>query len=96
MNGGNADVVDHDADEPTDEAMAAEKGGIDMNEIELQREGAGVDIRFDPAVLESLLERGFDGLAPIIINITPIPSIYPLLGLDPRGRKEDYELSQLN
>ncbi len=65
-------------------------GGIDMNAIDLERRGAGVDIQFDPAELQELIDAGIDGFAPVIINITPLPSVLPLLGLEPR-REEDAE-----
>jgi hypothetical protein len=33
--------------------------------------------------LQEIIDAGIDGFAPIIINITPLPSVLPLLGLDP-------------
>ncbi len=72
---------------------ANDVGGIDMNEIDLDREGAGVDIQFDPAELQGLIDTGIDGFAPVIINITPLPSVLPLLGLDPVVREEEMDIS---
>ena len=73
-----------------------ELGGIDMNSIGLERQGAGVDIRFDPAELQELIDAGIDGFAPVIINITPLPSVLPLLGLEPRKEEDAEELSKVN
>ena len=72
-----------------------EVGGIDMNTIDLDREGAGADIRFDPAQLQELIDAGIDGFAPVIINITPLPSVLPLLGLEPQRKEDDLEVSGL-
>jgi len=70
-------------------------GGIDMNQINVDRQGYGVDIQFDPIEIQGMIDRGIDGFAPVIINLTPLPSVLPLLGLEPK-REEDFELSQLN
>jgi len=42
------------------------------------------------------LNMQIDGFSPIIINITPIPSVLPLLGLEPRSRDDELEVSRLN
>ena len=70
-------------------------GGIDLNEIDVDRKGAGVDIQFDPVQIQEIIDMGIDGFAPVIINFIPLPSVLPLLGLEPR-KDEEYELSQLN
>ncbi len=44
---------------------------------------------FDPAELQELIDLGIDGFAPVIINITPLPSVLPLLGLDPATKEEE-------
>ena len=67
-----------------------------MNAIDLSRQGAGVDIQFDAAELQELIDAGIDGFAPVIINITPLPSVLPLLGLEPANKEEDMEVSRLN
>ncbi len=66
------------------------RGGIDMNRIDLEREGSAVEIEFDPVEMQTMLENGVEGFAPVIINLTPLPSILPVLGLEPRDRKEEY------
>ncbi len=60
-------------------------GGIDMNRIDLERQAGGERIAFDEAALEELLRNGVDGFAPIIIEIAPITSPLPVLGLAESG-----------
>ncbi|MFA5088076.1 MAG: HEAT repeat domain-containing protein [Candidatus Omnitrophota bacterium] len=69
-------------------------GGIDMNEIEVERQGSGVTIKFDPAQVQNIIDKGITGFTPVIINIVPIPSILPLLGLAPAVKEEEMELSK--
>jgi len=77
---------------PLDHAMQALKvaknsqdlGGIDLNQINVNREGKAVVVQFDPAQLNELMRDGFEGFMPVIINITPIQSPLPLLGVNPR------------
>ena len=64
-----------------------------MNTIDLGREGAGVDIQFDPTELQEIIDAGIDGFAPVIINITPLPSVLPLLGLEPQRKEDELEVS---
>jgi len=85
------DVIEH----KTQVTSHTTPGGIDLNEIEVDRQGAGVNIQFDPKAFEPMLNMQIDGFAPIIINITPIPSVLPLLGLEPQ-REEELEVSRLN
>ena len=58
-------------------------GGIDLNasKIDMQRQGEGVDIKFDSAMIAQFKMGNFDGIVPVITGITPIANIYPLLGL---------------
>ncbi|OGW97884.1 MAG: hypothetical protein A2Z81_04160, partial [Omnitrophica WOR_2 bacterium GWA2_45_18] len=77
-------------------ASTEDVGGIDMNSIDLNRQGAGAEIQFDPSVMSSILENGVEGFRPVIINFTPITSILPLLGLEPKEREESYEVSRSN
>ncbi|HQP12946.1 MAG TPA: NUDIX domain-containing protein, partial [Candidatus Omnitrophota bacterium] len=68
-------------------------GGIDFNDIEMDREGGRVRIEFDPAELQQMIDAGITGFSPVIINIVPLPSVLPLLGLKPQKEK-DFELSK--
>ncbi|MBF0571962.1 MAG: HAD hydrolase-like protein [Candidatus Omnitrophica bacterium] len=66
----------------TDKPTSAENGGIDLNQINVKRKGKTVNVQFDPAQLNELMQGGFEGFTPVIINITPIQSPLPLLGPD--------------
>jgi|GEM_PF-2050092 len=83
-----------------DSSMIADSdvGGIDMNDIEVKRQGSGVDIQFDPAIMQDILINGVDGFVPVIINLAPIHSIFPILGLkDPEDQPLEYnQVSSLN
>lgn len=60
----------------------ATKGGIDFNAQNMNLEATGVDINFalpQDMTAESL--RNIEGLAPVIINITPITNFYQVMGL---------------
>ncbi len=71
-------------------------GGINLNEIQVDRQGSGVNIHFDPATIQPILDLGVDGYAPVFINFTPITSILPLLGLEPRRKEKEYEIFSVN
>jgi len=86
------DVIEH----KTQVTSHTTPGGIDLNEIEVDRQGVGVDIQFDPAAMEPMLNMQIDGFAPVIINFIPIPSVLPLLGLEPRSKDDELEVSSLN
>ena len=77
----------------TDQAMMSAPGGIDMNQIDINKEGPGVDIQFTPQEMQNILQNGIDGLAPVIINIVPVTNILPLLGLEPQTPREQMKVS---
>ncbi|NTV29377.1 MAG: hypothetical protein HGA80_04770 [Candidatus Omnitrophica bacterium] len=60
------------------------QGGIDLNaaNMSLNQQGQAMDMQFDPAVLEQFRRGDFTGIAPVILNIAPIQSLRPLLGMD--------------
>jgi hypothetical protein len=72
-------------------------GGIDLNRKNMQMNvskppstGPGqeaMNFKFDPAMIERMKKDGFDGFVPVILNITPLESILPILGLQ-SSRKE--------
>jgi hypothetical protein len=82
--------------------LSSEVGGIDMNKINVDRQGTGVKIRFDPAVIDPLIREQIEGLnqadiqgfTPVIINFQPLPSILPLLGLEPARREDEIVLGK--
>lgn len=56
-------------------------GGIDMNRIHMKRQNSGPADEFKQAIFRDIRIEGVDGFAPVIINITPIKSILPILGV---------------
>lgn len=79
---------------PTVEQAQDNVGGIDMNKIDINKQGtnAGVEIKFNDEQMQNLLNGNFGGFAPVIINIVPIPSFLPMLGLEPK-REEELQVS---
>jgi len=66
------------------------RGGIDLNasKFNLERQGSGVDIQFDPITIARFKQGDFDGIVPVITRITPMANIFPLLGLkEPKGQE---------
>lgn len=58
-------------------------GGIDLNpanlKIEINKENGGVNVEFDPKLLEEIRQQGIEGFIPVIINVQPMESALPLL-----------------
>ncbi|MCK5012361.1 MAG: LysM peptidoglycan-binding domain-containing protein [Candidatus Omnitrophica bacterium] len=75
-----------------------EYGGIDFNpnNINLNEQGDKMRINFSAAGLQNLNPESINGILPVIINISPLPSILPLLGLAPQREEEGFEVSSLN
>ncbi len=67
-----------------DDAMlqTSKNGGIDLNQINVLRNGKTVNVQFDTAQLNALEQGGFEGFTPVIINITHISSPFQLLGVN--------------
>jgi 6-phosphofructokinase 1 len=63
-------------------ALAKDLGGIDLNQINVKRNGKTVNVQFDQAQLNALMQGGFEGFTPVIISITPIQSPFQLLGIN--------------
>ncbi len=74
-----------------DQMMKVTPGGIDLDrakmDMKVSKDQAmgGVNIAFDPAMVERIKQNGFDGFEFNILSITPVTSVLPLLGL----RKEE-------
>jgi len=70
-----------------DRGMVTGPGGIDLNTshmaLSVQKEGQGVVMHVDPAMIERIKREGIDSLSPVIYRITPVKSIWPLVGLKP-------------
>ncbi len=59
-----------------------EKGGIDLNQINVLRGGRKVLVQFDPAQLNELEQSDFRGFTPVITGFQYISSPFPLLGIN--------------
>jgi len=72
-------------------------GGIDLNtssgmQWRVSKDGKGVEMNVsaqggsafggDPAMIERIKREGIDSLSPVIFRITPVASIWPLVGLE--------------
>jgi len=59
-------------------------GGISLNAknmgLDITKEGQGIDMKFDPAMIAEFQRGDFSGIVPVIIRITPLRSALPLLG----------------
>lgn len=68
-------------------------GGIDLNTKDMKTNisGENITIQFDKAMIEQFKRGDFTGVRPVILNVTPITSVLPLLGLSPR-RDDDVAL----
>jgi acyl carrier protein len=83
------DIVNYIEENGTNAAMATDtftKGGIDLNtsngmQWKVSKDGKGVEMNLDPAMIERIRSEGIDSLSPVIFRITPITSIWPLVGL---------------
>ena len=64
-----------------DKIALAENGGIDLNQINVNRTGKTVNVQFDPAQLNELMQGGFEGFTPVITGMTHISSPFQLLGI---------------
>lgn len=67
----------------TGSANVQPPGGIDLSpakwNIEINRENGGLNVQFDPQLLDEIRQRGIEGFVPVIINIETIKSALPLL-----------------
>jgi hypothetical protein len=77
--------------ESINQAMVRD-GGVDLNQINIDRTGKKVIVDFDPAQLKQLMNGGFEGFMPVIINITPVANPLPLLGI--RSSSTNQELAK--
>jgi len=62
------------------------RGGIDLNtsrgmQWKVSRDGKGVEMIIDPALIEQVRREGIDSLTPVVLKMTPVESIWPLVGL---------------
>ncbi len=68
------------------------KGGIDFDpallNLKVERTGAGMKVTVDPAEIKRIKAEGVSGFTPVIINIAPVKSLLPALGLLLDGSSE--------
>lgn len=96
------DVGGDNMSERSDQAMVSFPGGIDMNIIDIDRQTsteAGQEthtIQFNMQGMEPLLNMNIQGFTPVIVDMIPINSVLPLLGLMPteKGIKYGQEEAQ--
>ncbi len=62
-------------------ATGPDVGGIDIQNIDVMHKNGGTKIQFNDQAVRDVLKNGFSGFTPVIINITPVTSVLPLLGL---------------
>jgi hypothetical protein len=71
-------------------AQISMPGGIDLNTNamawEVSKEGRGVEMTIDPAMLARIKRQGIDSLSPVIFKIAPVVSIWSLVGLPAPSR----------
>ena len=79
-----AQDVSHDTDAAMD---ALVNGGIDLDraklDLNVRKEGAGVEMQIDPAMAERIRREGVSGLVPEIleIKVLPMQGLFQLLGM---------------
>ena len=89
------------------QAQDIDNGGIDMNEIKVDRanENKAAPIQFEAQGMEELLNMDIKGFSPVMIDIIPLSSVLPLLGLMPTEKgikygqeeaQEDLQLSKID
>ena len=70
-------------------------GGVDFNAknmgLNVDKEGKGIAMKFDPAMVAEFQKGNFTGVEGIILRIVPIQSPLPFLGLEP---SPDHQLAQ--
>jgi hypothetical protein len=74
-----------DAVGPIDQKQPWNEGGIDLNpaslNLKVSRTGKGIQVQVDPAEIQRIKAEGVSGFTPVIINIMPVKSMLPALGL---------------
>jgi hypothetical protein len=68
-------------------------GGIDLNtsngmQWKVSKDGSGVEMTVDPAMIERIRHIGIDWLSPVIFKMTPVTSVWPLVGLQAPVQQE--------
>ncbi len=86
------DVLVYGLKSPDKDKAQMAKGGIDLNtsgmKWNVRKEDNGVEMNNDPAMIERIRREGIDSLSPVIFRITPVTSIWPLVGLQSPAQAE--------
>ena len=79
-----------------DQAMAVQNpGGIDLNTVgmnwKVRKDGNGVEMKVDPAMIERIRREGIDSLTPVIFRVMPMSAagIWAMIGLEPPKKQEE-------
>jgi len=80
--------VPSEAEGTSSKAMLSPTGGIDLNQINVNRNGKTVTVQFDQAQLSALEQGGFEGFAPVITGFQYIKGPFPLLGINTVNQPE--------
>jgi|GEM_PF-5947592 len=67
-------------------------GGIDLNanniNWKVRKDGKGVEMDIDPAMIERIRSVGIESLTPVIFRVTPVVSVWPLVGMKEPKKEE--------
>ena len=47
----------------------------------VSKDGNGVEMNVDPALIARIQREGINWLSPVILRMTPVASVWPLVGL---------------
>ena len=59
----------------------SQNGGIDIQQIKVDRTGDGAAVRLDPAMLQKMVDTGFDGLTPVFLGMRSVDSPLAAMGV---------------
>jgi hypothetical protein len=83
-----ADSQRRQADKTGDMATIArpDNGGIDLNtsngmQWKVSKDGNGVEMDINPAMIARVRREGINWLSPVIFKMTPVASVWPIVGL---------------
>ena len=67
--------------------MPIKSHDLHTNEMDwkVSKDGQGVEMNVDQAMIQRIQQEGIQWLSPVILRITPIASVWPLVGLTSAG-----------
>jgi len=78
-----------------EDKAAVARGGIDLTQNgmnwSIRKDGTGVEMNVDPAMIERIRREGIQSLSPFILRVTPMSTagIWAMIGLEPPKRQEE-------